>query len=107
LVAKAALKKLRLSEPDATLLREELQLLELIQNQIKLQEARIEEFNSGDEVTAHLQSIPGMGKILAAVAAASKLTGRVKWFTHRHCSHFHRIERCSCGCSMFLSTQSA
>lgn len=66
----AALKKLRLSEPDAMLLREELQLLELIQNQIKVQEARIEEFNSGDEVTAHLQSIPGMGKILAAVAAA-------------------------------------
>jgi transposase len=66
----AALNKLCLSEPDSTLLREELQLLMLIQNQIRAQEARIVEFNSSDEATAHLQSIPGMGKILAAVAAA-------------------------------------
>jgi transposase len=66
----AALNKLCLSEPDATLLREELQLLGLIQNQIKAQEARIVEFNSKDETTVRLQSIPGMGKILAAVAAA-------------------------------------
>jgi transposase len=66
----SALNKLSLSEPDATLLREELVLLALIQNQIKAQETRIVEFNSNDEATAHLQSIPGMGKILAAVAAA-------------------------------------
>jgi transposase len=66
----AALKKLSLSEPDATLLREELDLLSLIQNQISQQEARIVEFNTKDESTLHLQSIPGMGKILAAVAAA-------------------------------------
>ena len=65
-----ALNKLVLSEPDATLLREELGLLELIQDQIKAQEARIVEFNSNDESTLRLQSIPGMGKILAAVAAA-------------------------------------
>ena len=66
----SALNKLVLSEPDATLLREELGLLELIQGQIKAQEARIVEFNSNDEMTLRLQSIPGMGKILAAVAAA-------------------------------------
>jgi transposase len=66
----AALNKLCLREPDATLLREKLQLLALIQNQIKAQEARIVEFNSKDETTVRLQSIPGMGKILAAVAAA-------------------------------------
>ena len=65
-----ALNKLVLNEPDATLLREELGLLELIQGQIKAQEARIVEFNSNDEMTLRLQSIPGMGKILAAVAAA-------------------------------------
>ena len=65
-----ALNKLVLSEPDATLLREELGLLELIQDQIKAQEARIVQFNSNDEMTLRLQSIPGMGKILAAVAAA-------------------------------------
>ena len=64
-----ALNKLCLNEPDATLLREELALLELIQSQIKAQEARIVEFNSKDETTLRLQSIPGMGKILAAVAA--------------------------------------
>jgi len=66
----AALNKLSLTEPDATLLREELTLLALIQNQIKAQEARIVEFNVKDETTLRLQSIPGMGKILAAVAAA-------------------------------------
>jgi transposase len=65
-----ALNKLVLSEPDATLLREELELLGLIQNQINAQEARIMEFNSRGETTLRLQSIPGMGKILAAVAAA-------------------------------------
>jgi transposase len=65
-----ALNKLSLSEPDATLLREELDLLALIQNQIRQQEARIVEFNTKDESTLRLQSIPGMGKILAAVAAA-------------------------------------
>jgi len=66
----AALNKLCLSEPEATLLREELVLLALIQNQIKAQEARIVEFNTKDETTQRLQSIPGMGKILAAVSAA-------------------------------------
>jgi transposase len=65
-----ALHKLTLAEPDATLLREELELLELVQNQIKAQEARIVELNAKDETTLRLQSIPGMGKILAAVAAA-------------------------------------
>lgn len=66
----SALNKVVLTEPDATLLREELDLLELVQNQIKSQEARIVEFNNKDETTTRLQSIPGMGKILAAVAAA-------------------------------------
>jgi transposase len=65
-----ALSKLVLSEPDATLLHEELELLGLIQSQIKAQEARIVEFNAKDETTVRLQSIPGMGKILGAVAAA-------------------------------------
>jgi transposase len=65
----SALTKLVLSEPDATLLREDLELLGLIQQQIKAQEARIVEFNHTDETTLRLQTIPGMGKILAAVAA--------------------------------------
>jgi len=54
-----------LSEPDATLLREDLTLPSLIQNQIKAQEARIVQCNARDETTLRLQSIPGMGKILA------------------------------------------
>jgi transposase len=66
----SALTKLVLSEPDATLLREDLELLGMIQQQIKAQEGRIVEFNSTDETTLRLQTIPGMGKILAAVAAA-------------------------------------
>jgi transposase len=65
-----ALQKLVLAEPDATMLHEELELLALVQNQIKAQEERIVEFNAKDETTLRLQSIPGMGKILAAVAAA-------------------------------------
>jgi transposase len=65
-----ALSKLTVAEPDATLLREDLELLKLVDSQIKAQEVRIVEFNSNDEATLYLQSLPGMGKILAAVAAA-------------------------------------
>jgi transposase len=66
----SALGKLKLTQPDAALLREDLELLQLIDRQIKAQEARIVEFNSADQSTLYLQSLPGMGKILAAVAAA-------------------------------------
>jgi len=65
-----ALSKLNLPEPDAALLCEDLELLQLIDRQIKAQEARIVEFNSSDQSTLYLQSLPGMGKNLAAVAAA-------------------------------------
>src|SRR5881394_333828 len=62
-----ALNKLRLAEPDATLLSEELDLLKLIDSQIKAQEGRIVAFNANEQATQYLQSLPGMGKILAAV----------------------------------------
>src|SRR5947207_7829625 len=65
-----ALSKLRLAEPDATLLSEELDLLKLIDSQIKAKEGRIVAFNANEQATQYLQSLPGMGKILAAVAAA-------------------------------------
>ena len=53
-----------LSEPDATLLREDLELLGMIQQQIKAQEGRIVEFNNTDaETTLRLQTIPGMGQV--------------------------------------------
>jgi hypothetical protein len=60
-----ALSKLTLPEPDATLLGEDLELLKLVDRQIKAQEGRIVEFNSNDQMTLYLQSLPGMGKILA------------------------------------------
>src|SRR5207247_7209641 len=66
-----ALTKLRLAEPDAILLGEELDLLKLIHSQIKAQEGRIVAFNANEQATTqYLQSLPGMGKILGAVAAA-------------------------------------
>jgi transposase len=58
----AALNKLSLTEPDATLLREELTLLALIQNQIKAQEARIVEFNVKDETTLRPAKHSGNGQ---------------------------------------------
>jgi transposase len=57
-----ALNKLVLSEPDATLLREELDLLALIQNQIRQQEERIVEFNTKDDTTLRLQTILGWAR---------------------------------------------
>jgi len=65
-----ALKELRLPEPDGRMLREDLELLELVGRQIREQEKRIaaqNEFNAG---ARRLLSIPGMGPILASVAAA-------------------------------------
>ena len=57
-----ALSKLVLSEPDATLLRENLELLGMIQQQIKAQEGRIVEFNNTDETTLRLQTMPRDGQ---------------------------------------------
>jgi len=65
-----ALDKVPLAEPDRSLLREDLELLKLLDRQIRTQEARIVESSRQDENTIYLQSLPGMGKILGAVAAA-------------------------------------
>ena len=52
------------------LLQEDLGLLEVLYAQIKEQEARIGAGNQEHALTARLQSLPGFGPILAAVAAA-------------------------------------
>lgn len=65
----AALRKLELPEPDSTMLREDLALLELLSVQIKAQEKRIAQANSSDAATRRVQSIPGFGPILAALVA--------------------------------------
>ena len=66
----AFLRTLQLSEPDGTLLREGLALHELIGQQMRAQEKRIVEETRADAVVQRLQSIPGVGKVLAAVIAA-------------------------------------
>ena len=64
------LRRLELPAPDGTLLREDLALLELLNGQIKEQEKRIAAENLSDEKTRLVQSVPGLGVILAAVIAS-------------------------------------
>jgi len=66
----AHLRKLRLPEPDRTLLSEDLALMDLLNHQIKEQEKAIAARNQQDEATRWIQSIPGLGPILASVIAA-------------------------------------
>jgi len=65
-----ALKELRLPEPDGTMLREDLELLDLVGRQMREQEKRIAAQNELNAEARRLLSIPGMGPILASVAAA-------------------------------------
>jgi len=67
---KSFLRRLELAKPDALLLGEDMELLELIGRQIKEQERRIRAGNQHDALSRRLQSLPGMGLILSAVAAA-------------------------------------
>jgi len=64
------LKELKLPDPDGTLLQEDLALLELLNMQIRAQEQRIKADNEANPLARRLQSLPGVGAILAAVAAA-------------------------------------
>ena len=65
------LRRLQLqSSVDQKLLAEDLDLLGLLAMQIKGQEERIKKANALDADTVLIQSLPGMGPILAAVAAA-------------------------------------
>ena len=65
-----ALESLELPEPDALLLHEHLELLEVMRRQMKDQEHEISEANADDPMARRLLSLPGIGTILAAVIAA-------------------------------------
>ena len=65
-----ALEALELPAPDGLLLEEHLELLEVMRSQMQEQEKEIAQANAGDTMTGHLQSLPGVGPILAAVLAA-------------------------------------
>lgn len=64
------LRTLTLAEPDATLLRQDLSTLEQLGSVIKELESQIGATNTTDAATGRLQSLPGVGPILAAVMAA-------------------------------------
>lgn len=59
-----------LAEPDRTLLDQDLATLEQLGGVIKQLETQIAADNTADEATRRLQTIPGIGVILAAVIAA-------------------------------------
>jgi transposase len=64
------LRRLELAEPDASLLGEQLNLHELIAQQMKAQEKRIQAEFAMEAMHGHLQSVPGIGVTLAAVIAS-------------------------------------
>lgn len=65
-----ALEALALPAPDALLLEEHLELLEVLRGQMAEQEKEIAAANAGDSMTQRLLSVPGIGPILGAVIAA-------------------------------------
>ncbi len=65
-----ALEALELPAPDGQLLEEHLELLEVMRCQMQAQEKEIALANTNDPMTKRLQSLPGVGPILAAVLAA-------------------------------------
>jgi transposase len=64
-----ALETLELPAPDGQLLREHLQVLEVLRDQIKNQEKEIAQTNAQDRLSRRLLSLPGVGPILGAVIA--------------------------------------
>jgi transposase len=66
---RAWLKQLKLKEPDHGLLQDQLAVLEVLDTQMKQLEKQIEAEHAGDETARRLQTLPGMGRILGAVAA--------------------------------------
>jgi transposase len=64
------LRRLELSEPDGSMLREDVALMDLLNAQIREQEKRIGAQNLSDPTIRRLLSIPGLGPILAPVIAS-------------------------------------
>ena len=61
------LKGLELPEPDRRLLREDLTLLEVLQQRIAATEGLIAELAAGDEVVSRLASLPGIGDFFSVL----------------------------------------
>jgi transposase len=66
----AALRAAQLPEPDHRLLQDDVELLDLLKVQIKRLEAQIEAGQESSPMACRLRTLPGMGKILASVAAS-------------------------------------
>jgi transposase len=64
-----ALRQMQLVEPDATQLRQDLDLLGELRARVKELEAMIAADNTDDAATRLLATMPGLGKVLAAVVA--------------------------------------
>jgi hypothetical protein len=67
------LRRLKLSEPDATLLQEQLALHDLIAQQMKAQEKRIAGEFASEAMHPRLMSVPGVGATLAALSGNLRL----------------------------------
>jgi transposase len=65
----SALRKLSLAEPDAMLLNQQLELLDLLGKQIRELEKQIAADGEGDDATQWLSSMPGIGVVLGNVIA--------------------------------------
>ena len=76
---KAALHKAVLREPDATLLRQNLSMLDTLDAQVREAEVLIRSWSEDDAVVRLLRSIPGVGLILSNVIAAE--TGPIRRFS--------------------------
>jgi transposase len=96
-------RQIELSGPDGSLLREDLQLLQVFGEKIASTERLIEQLTTGDEAVVWLSSLPGIGKFLSVVVRWEWTTlrgsGRRRsspatraWFRPRMP---HRIEPCT------------
>lgn len=94
---KAALAKAQLPEPDGTLLQQNLEMLTLLDKQIRGAEKLIRQWSKDDSTVERLLSIPGVGMILSNVIAAE--TGPIQ--------RFSSASRYNCYAGLVPSTRSS
>jgi hypothetical protein len=68
------LRQLSLAEPDATLLRQDLSVMERLNEQLKELDRWVATENRNDAMATTLQSLPGVGAFFAAVLALAKVS---------------------------------
>lgn len=61
------LRGLQLPDPDGSLLREDLELLAVVQQRIKVTEGLLKDLAAGDEAVRWLESLPGIGKFFSVL----------------------------------------